>query len=192
MRIRTLATVLIVSALLLAGCDSWERRTFQTLSASDELISQASADYNAGVLPKTQRTYDILLRAQQVHNLCVQTFQTYWQAKTAIEQQQAQGAITGDQARAQIATARAIVDLTLRDLPLVLARIHDLRQPIQHSPGTVKETAVISTKGISDGYQDLDQRWHKARSRARHWRDNGRASARSGMGKSAGVVRKSC
>jgi hypothetical protein len=53
----------------LAGCDSFERGTMHTISASKAVADEAQEEYSAGVLPQSNATHDAitsLVKAQFV------------------------------------------------------------------------------------------------------------------------------
>jgi hypothetical protein len=85
-----LAALLVASLLLgsfgLAGCDDFERKTFQTLSASRALIDQAQIDYETGTLPHTQASYDAINKAKDAQTAAVRAFQEYEAAKLSVNQ----------------------------------------------------------------------------------------------------------
>lgn len=118
---------LTLIAVLLAGCADWERQTFQTLTAAKAVIDQASNDYNAGVIPKTAQNYLLLTKAQQAKDFAVTAFKSYWDVKSAVEQELKSGSITGSGAQAKLAAARAGVTAALRDLAPLLGEVRALR-----------------------------------------------------------------
>ncbi|WP_263415348.1 hypothetical protein [Terriglobus albidus] len=85
-----LAALLVASLLLgsfgLAGCNDFERKTFQTLSASKALIDQAQIDYETGTIPHTQTSYDAINKAKDAQTAAVRAFQTYEAAKLSVNQ----------------------------------------------------------------------------------------------------------
>ncbi|QEE30790.1 hypothetical protein FTW19_23990 [Terriglobus albidus] len=85
-----LAALLVASLLLgsfgLAGCNDFERKTFQTLSASKTLIDKAQIDYETGTLPHTQASYDAINKAKDAQTAAVRGFQLYEAAKLAVNQ----------------------------------------------------------------------------------------------------------
>ncbi|QEE30793.1 hypothetical protein FTW19_24005 [Terriglobus albidus] len=85
-----LAALLVASLLLgsfgLTGCNDFERKTFQTLSASKALIDQAQIDYETGTLPHTQASYDAIYKAKNAQTAAVRAFQVYEAAKLTVDQ----------------------------------------------------------------------------------------------------------
>ena len=85
-----LAALLVASVLLgalgLTGCNDFERKTFQTLSASKALIDQAQIDYETGTLPHTQASYEAINKAKEAQLVAVRAFQQYEAAKLAVDQ----------------------------------------------------------------------------------------------------------
>jgi len=85
-----LAALVVASLLLgsfgLTGCNDFERKTYQTLSASKSLIDQAQIDYEAGTLPHTQASYDAINKAKDAQTTAVRAFQVYEAAKLAVNQ----------------------------------------------------------------------------------------------------------
>lgn len=61
----------------LAGCSSWERTTFQTLSATKKVIDQAQADYEAGVIPKTAQAKSLIESAKKAQITAVDAMLKY-------------------------------------------------------------------------------------------------------------------
>lgn len=100
MQFRNVAVVMLL--FLVAGCTSWERSTFQTLSAAKAVINQGKADYISGAIPVNKCSQAILNQATAADTLAVQGFDVYEQekkaasSKTALAAQQAvvQGLLT--------------------------------------------------------------------------------------------------
>jgi len=81
-----LVASLLLGSLGLMGCDDFERKTFQTLSASQALIDQAQIDYETGSLPHTQASYEAINKAKETQIVAVRAFQQYEAAKLAANQ----------------------------------------------------------------------------------------------------------
>ncbi|MDP9267244.1 MAG: hypothetical protein M3P27_02830 [Acidobacteriota bacterium] len=67
--------------LLLAGCQSWEKATFQTLSGFKAAVDQAVADYNSGKIPRTKANAELIEKARSLDKTSVQAFYLYAVAK---------------------------------------------------------------------------------------------------------------
>lgn len=108
----------MVLVLLMCGfacnASSWERTTFQALSASKAVIDQAQADYESGVLPHSQKSYDVINKAKNVQTLAVNAMTTYEGIKA-----------NGGSATAQQA-AQADVATFLSQLPALIADVKAL------------------------------------------------------------------
>jgi hypothetical protein len=76
-----LATVLL--AMLAAGCNSWERNTFNTLAASKAVLDTAQADYEAKTIPETKCAYAIINDGKAAQTVAVNGMLTYEQLKAA-------------------------------------------------------------------------------------------------------------
>jgi hypothetical protein len=110
---KKLLSISLVSLCLLAGCSSWERTTFQTLSASKATIDTAQADYEAHTIPHVQCSYDLINKAKAGQTLAVNAMLTYETAKTT----------TGATA------AQAVVDTDLTQLVPIIASVKTLYTP---------------------------------------------------------------
>jgi hypothetical protein len=80
-----LIAALFLGSISLAGCSDFERKTFQTLSASKAVIDQAQADYEAGKVPKTQASYDAINKAKDAQAAAVKAFQQYQTVKLIVK-----------------------------------------------------------------------------------------------------------
>lgn len=80
----------LLSICLFAGCSTWERTAFQTLSASKAVEDKAQADYEARVIPHNQCAYDIINKAKATQALAVNAMVTYEDAKSTTAQQAAE------------------------------------------------------------------------------------------------------
>jgi len=78
---KTAVLLLSVSSLLATGCNGFERTTFQTLAASQPVIDQAQADYEARKIPKTQCAFAIINDAKAVQTSAVNGMIVYEQLK---------------------------------------------------------------------------------------------------------------
>jgi hypothetical protein len=105
----------------LVGCDTWERTTFQSLSASKALIDGADSDYRAGRLPQTDDVYFAIVKAKNVQTVAVHSFDMYWSIKKELL-----GAVTSEQEKtiqARLNLAREGVVHALSDLAAATAEI---------------------------------------------------------------------
>jgi hypothetical protein len=111
---KTVKTRLIAVAALclcLAGCDSFERATFKTLSASKAVIDQSQADYEARVFPKNACSYAVINEAKGVQKLAVDAMVVYEQEKV----------VNGD-----LTAQTAIVVAELGKLPALIGEVKSL------------------------------------------------------------------
>jgi len=87
--IKTSSVVLVAALLLgsvsLAGCNDWERRTYQTLAASKAVIDQAQADYESGKIPHTEPVYAAVNKAKDAQKSAAQAFLEYEQLKLIVK-----------------------------------------------------------------------------------------------------------
>lgn len=90
-------TAAIVLCLALTACDSFERATFKTLSASKAVIDQSQADYEARVIPKNACAYAIINEAKGVQKLAVDAMVVYEQEKVVKGDLTAQTAVVVSQ-----------------------------------------------------------------------------------------------
>lgn len=75
-RILTAACALAVTIGMI-GCNTWERTTFQTLSASKAVIDQAQADYEAGTITKTAQAFALINSAKKAQTAAVDAMVAY-------------------------------------------------------------------------------------------------------------------
>lgn len=78
---RILAVVLL--AVAITGCNSWERTTFQTLSASKATIDNAQAQYESKAIAQNACSYAIINDAKASQAVAVNSFLTYEQVKNS-------------------------------------------------------------------------------------------------------------
>jgi hypothetical protein len=93
-------SVFVLLPLLLAGCSSFERTTFNSLAASKAVIDQAQADYTAGTIKQTKCSYAVINDAKAAQTVAVDGMVLY-------ETEKAAGASLGAQEQA------VAVDLTV-------------------------------------------------------------------------------
>ena len=98
----------------LAGCDSFERTAFNSLSASKAVIDQAQDDYQAGAIPKTSAAYTAILDLKAVQATGVQALETY----DALLQAKASSSTLSAQ--------QAVVQVALNKLPALVAAVQAL------------------------------------------------------------------
>jgi hypothetical protein len=120
--------VLVLLAVV-AGCSDWERAAFQTISSAKAVIDQASEDYNAGRIEKSDANYQLLLTAQHAKDAAAQSLLAYDDAKTAIAAQLQAGSIDKPAAERSLSAARAATQAILADLPPLLAKLQHLIHP---------------------------------------------------------------
>jgi hypothetical protein len=104
---------------LTVGCSSWEKTTYQTLSATQATINQAQTDYNAKAIPQTQAAHDTITKAAQAHNAAVDLMVTYEEAKAA-------GGTT-----ASLTAAQNDVTIALANLPALITDVKALYQGVK-------------------------------------------------------------
>jgi hypothetical protein len=86
--------ILVLSLLLLvAGCSTWERSTFQTLSASKAVLDQAQADYTSRTIPRTHCAEAFINDGKAAQTAAVDGMVTYEQLKATKGNLTAQEAI---------------------------------------------------------------------------------------------------
>lgn len=103
---KILAAILLTLAV--AGCNSWERTTFQTLSASKATIDNAQAQYESKAIAQTSCAYSIINDAKASQVIAVNGFLGYEQVKNA---------------KGDIATAEATVAAELASLVPLVAQV---------------------------------------------------------------------
>jgi uncharacterized lipoprotein YehR (DUF1307 family) len=125
-RSRKLIALAFVLTLIVGatGCqDSWERTTFQTLSASKKILDDTSAAYRNGYVdevgkrtpfPRNEASYKAITALGDAQNAAVQAFATYEQLKLASNDKSA------------IARAKVDVEVALARLPALVAAVRQL------------------------------------------------------------------
>jgi hypothetical protein len=99
MRKRLLASLLLVfsGVLLAAGCNDWERNTFNTLASSKAVIDGAQQDYEAKTIPQNGCSYKLINDAKAAQTAAVDGMVVYEQLKSQKGNTQAQEAtVTGE------------------------------------------------------------------------------------------------
>jgi hypothetical protein len=84
---------LLACLVMLGGCDSFERDTFNTLAASQAVINQAQADYTAKTIPENACTYAVINAAKGTQIAAVNAMVIYEQEKAAKTSLTAQTAV---------------------------------------------------------------------------------------------------
>lgn len=76
---RSLLAIAPLIALIALGsaCSSWERQTYQYLSASKAIIDQAALDYNAGTIPRTATVRALIERTRAAQTAATESFEEY-------------------------------------------------------------------------------------------------------------------
>lgn len=74
---RFLACALMAGTLFTAGCSSFERDAFNTLSASKAVLDTAQKDYQARIIPKTQCAYSLINNGKAAQAVAVTGLQDY-------------------------------------------------------------------------------------------------------------------
>jgi hypothetical protein len=88
---RILAAVLLTLAV--AGCNTWERNTFNTLAASKAVVDTAQADYEAKTIPQSTCAYTAINDAKAAQTVAVNAMVVYEQLKSSKGNLTAQEAI---------------------------------------------------------------------------------------------------
>lgn len=97
MKLARLSIFLALPILLFAGCNSFERDTFNSLSASKAVIDQAQADYTAKTIPENKCSYAIINDAKAAQTVAVNSMLVYETEKAAGHNLDAQeAAVTQD------------------------------------------------------------------------------------------------
>ena len=94
--------------ILVAGCNSWERTTFQTLSASKATIDNAQAQYESKAIVQNQCAYAVINDAKAAQVVAVNGFLDYEKVKAA---------------KGDVATAEATVTGELTSLAPLVAKV---------------------------------------------------------------------
>jgi len=88
---------LFLVLILLAGCNSWERTTFNTLATSKAVLDTAQKDYEAGTIPQTKCAYALINDGKAAQTVAVNAMIAYEGVKSAKGNLTAQEVIvTGD------------------------------------------------------------------------------------------------
>jgi hypothetical protein len=72
---------IIGAALLVTGCNGFERNVFQTLSTSRDVIDKAQADYESRKLPHNQCAFALINDAKAVQTTAVNAMVVYEEQK---------------------------------------------------------------------------------------------------------------
>jgi len=124
MKHRTLILALAL-ALAITGCTNWEQTTYKTLAASQAVINQAQADYEASAtapcaptatacLPHSAAVYNTVNEAKKIQTTAVDSMVTYEEAKAA-------GGTT-----ASLNALEADVNVAIQQLPTIITDIKAL------------------------------------------------------------------
>lgn len=124
---RSIALIALAVMFVTAGCSDFEKETWRGLNSAKAVIDQASNDYNAGVIAKTQANHDLLEKAQEAKNTLVLSFKAYWDAKQEIQSQLANGQITKTTATQKLQIAIAAVSVARNDLQPLLDSLKKLK-----------------------------------------------------------------
>jgi hypothetical protein len=108
---------LMLCTMGLAGCNGFERATYQTLSASKAVVDQAQADYEARTIPKSPQAYAAINKAKDAQTAAVQAMATYETIKYA------------KGTDAALSTQQAVVVGLLAKLPDLVAAVKLLYTP---------------------------------------------------------------
>lgn len=100
--------LLIPLLLIVAGCNNWERTTFQTLSASQATINNAQAQYESKAIAQTTCAYSIINDAKASQVIAVNGFLGYEAVKSA---------------KGDLVTAEATVNTELASLVPLVAQV---------------------------------------------------------------------
>ncbi len=109
----TYLTIALLLGACIVGCTSWERQSFQALSAAQAVLNQAQTDYTAGCpaavptdpcIPRNQAAFTVITKAKAADVLAVNAMVEYEQVKAASGSSSALNT-------AQIAAANALAQL---------------------------------------------------------------------------------
>lgn len=123
-------TLIVCGAV--TGCSSFERTTYQTLSASKTAIDQAQADYEARKIPKTQAAFTIINQAKAEQTLAVQSMETYEEIKAASGTASA------------LSSQQAIVTAALAQLPALILAVKGLYSATEPAPAAAPKPKPLS------------------------------------------------
>jgi hypothetical protein len=83
---KILAGLTLSLALITTGCNDFERNTFNTLSASNAVLKEAQADYEARKIPKTACAKAIIESGKSAQTVAVNGLLDYEKSKTSSAQ----------------------------------------------------------------------------------------------------------
>jgi hypothetical protein len=114
-----------IPLMLIFGCTNWEQTTYKMLAASQAVINQAQADYEASAtapcaptatacLPHSTAVYNTVNKAKKLQTTAVDSMVTYEEAKAA-------GGTT-----ASLTALEADVNVAIQQLPTIITDIKAL------------------------------------------------------------------
>ena len=117
---KRIAIAAVLALVVLVGCSSWERTTFQSLATSQALINKAQTDYEVGtVIPHSAVAYKAINEAKAAQVAAVNLMVTYEEIKAA----------GGTQA--SLTAAQNDVTIALANFPTIKANINALYQGVK-------------------------------------------------------------
>lgn len=128
-KIVPMLVLLLVGAAMLSGCSSWERTTFQALSASKAVLDEAQVDYEAGTIPKTQAAFQSITAAKAAQATAVQAMVTYEQLKITLA-----SAPTLQAQEQVVAQALAAIAPLIADVRALIAAVKGTGVTVQPPP----------------------------------------------------------
>lgn len=123
--------VLMPLLFVVSGCSTWDRTTFQTLTADKALLGKAQSDYEARRIPKTACVQSLINDGKDAQTAGVESFKTYLVLKLA-----------GADVTQQIDNISGEV----ADVALIISKI----QSLATVPCTAKVSAVASLKTLDN------------------------------------------
>lgn len=137
------AIIALLVFTFMAGCSDWERQTTQALSASQRVINEAAADYNAGAIEKSQANYHRLEVAKDLQKNAADSFASYLRVKASIQSQLQAKQISKADAESQIAALRSGVDQAAAEVSKILPEIQALIQSVRSRPAASQKSSEL-------------------------------------------------
>ena len=129
--------------LLASACSSWERTTFQSLSASKAVIDQAAIDYNTGAIPKSSTNQALITQARNAQTTAVDSMVAYEGIKTSAASNTS--GLSAQQATVDAALA-AIVPLVAQIKALYATKTSMIVKPERNPTWTLQPYKALSVK----------------------------------------------
>lgn len=123
----------------LAGCDSFERNAFKTLSASKAVVDEAQTDYESGLIAKNNEDFTAINDLKAVQATAVQALESY---DALVQAKASSSAVTAQQ---------AVVQAALNQLPQLVAAVQALIAAVKGA-GTNASPATPATRSSMSDY----------------------------------------